>query len=152
MQHFLGHEVVYIRRTHQTQGQTEIAYYDGEIEWVDASPDFLLNHTLKMLNSSLTASRKSVRESLKFAQFTPVIIDASQNLVFFPLHPKDSYEMCYINNQHFLQAIDYEETIIYFTNGRSLSVKEKSAHILKQYNKALQATDFYSKIKKRFLL
>ncbi|ULG72676.1 competence protein ComK [Macrococcus brunensis] len=151
MQHYLTQQVVYIRRTNQTRGQTEIAYYNGEIEWVDVSPDFLLNQTLKMVNSSLTASRKSVKESLKFAQYTPVIIDASQNLVFFPLHPKDSYEMCYINNQHYLQAVDHAETMIYFTNGRSLTVKEKSAHVVKYYNRALQAADFYSKMKKRFL-
>ncbi|WP_165980613.1 competence protein ComK [Macrococcus carouselicus] len=151
MKQFVGSHVVYIRRTNDTKGMTEIAFYDGETEWVTHTPDQLLNETLRMLNSSLTASRESMKSMMKYTQYAPVIIDAPLNLVFFPLHTRDSYEMWYINSQHYLQAIDYDRTTIYFTNGRSLTVDEKASHIMKCQNKALLATDFYSKVRKRFL-
>ncbi|GGA98456.1 hypothetical protein ERX37_04715 [Macrococcus hajekii] len=151
MQQFIGSNVVYIRRSNSTSGMTEIAYYDGKTERVDKTPDQLLNETLHMVNSSLTASRESMKIVMKYSHYPPVVIDASQNFVFFPLHKRQSYEMCYINNQHFLQAIDFEDTIIYFTNGRSLIVPDKADQIEKHQLKAIKATDYFTKLKKRFL-
>lgn len=135
-----------IVRNEETEGMTLICLKNGKKLFVPHEPDKLLDHTLRLLGSNLKARKAAGKQLLQCKQFTPILIDEELKIVFFPLHKQSEYNKYYINCHYYLQASG-TPTVIHFTTGMTLSVKQPAAFIERQHSKSLCLIDSQKKIK-----
>lgn len=84
----------------------------------------IINESCKFFGSNLTERIKATNRLVKMASKTPIIVEESRNIIFFPL--KSTREKCNIwisfnNLEKYEKEDDY--TIFYFKNNKQIKLK-----------------------------
>lgn len=133
-------------------GQTEILTHMEERRIVETRPDVLLEDTLIYFGSNLKTRKQSAKVLTGQKHHLPIIIEATLEWMYFPVHQKKTHFQLYINHKmmyHFEGNKD--KTIIYFVDDQQIEVQQSISFIKKQHHKALLLSDLQTKIIKRQL-
>ncbi|WP_414043573.1 competence protein ComK [Macrococcus animalis] len=134
------------------EGKTEIMTLTKENRIVDERPEKLLEDTLTYFGSNIKTRKQSVKILTGQAHHLPIMIEASLEWIYYPIHQKKTHFQLYINPKmiyHF--EGNKEKSIIYFVNNESIEIPQHISFIQKQHQKALVLADLQMKIIKRQL-
>ena len=127
---------------------TKIVSYDEDLI-VNNSCKEIVNNSCKFFGSNLTERINTTNRLIKISSKSPIIIEESRNIIFFPL--KSTREKCNIwisfNNLEKYEK-DNEYTILYFKNGKQFKLKFSYYIIDNQVTRSLMLDYEFNKRKK----
>lgn len=102
---------------------TKVVTTDGEFI-VNNNSKKIIDNSCKFFGSSLADRIKATNRLVKMASKTPIIIEESRNIIFFPLRSTREKNNIWVS---FNNLVKYEKnaenTIFYFKSGKQISIK-----------------------------
>ena len=80
----------------------------------------IIDNSCKFFGSSLADRIKATNRLVKMASKTPIIIEESRDIIFFPLRSTREKNNIWVS---FNNLVKYEKTIFYFKSGKQISIK-----------------------------
>ena len=103
--------------------QTKVITTENEFI-IDKSSKDIINHSCNYFGSSLTERIKATNRLIKITSKSPIIVEETRNIIFFPL--KSTREKCNIwisfnNLDKYIKKDD--QTVFYFKSGKEIMLK-----------------------------
>lgn len=148
----LNPNVICIFQHPEFSGKTALYFIDGNIEYIDLTPEQLITDTLLYFGSNIKTRKQSAKVLANISHHLPIIIEAHLKWMYFPVHQTKTHFQMYVNHR-MIYTIEgtKEQSVIYFINGQSIKVNQRKNFIIKQLQKALLIADIQEKIIKRQL-
>ena len=102
---------------------TRIITLDNEFI-IDEACKKIIDNSCKFFGSSLIDRVKATNRLVKMASKTPIIVEESRNIIFFPLKSTREKNNIWISfNQLDIYVKDGENTVFKFKNGKTITIK-----------------------------
>ena len=102
---------------------TKVVTLDNEFV-VELSCKQIVDDSCRFFGSSLTERIKATNRLVKMASKTPIIIEESRNIIFFPLKSTREKNNIWVSFNHLDKYFkDDNNTVFKFKNGKSVAIK-----------------------------
>ncbi len=102
---------------------TKVVTLDNEFV-VELSCKQIVDDSCRIFGSSLTERIKATNRLVKMASKTPIIIEESRNIIFFPLKSTREKNNIWVSFNHLDKYFkDDNNTVFKFKNGKSVAIK-----------------------------
>ena len=105
------------------EDSTKIITKDDEF-LINISSRDIINNSCKFFGSSLLERINFTKRLINISSKSPIIVEESRNIIFFPLKSTREKENIWISFNNLDKYVKFDDkTVLYFKNGKSVSIK-----------------------------